>query len=69
MLGDIQKRNNGRLGKKHSEKTKRKMSEIRIERKKRLGYLISKEARKKISEANKGKISWAKGKKLSEETK
>ena len=68
-----------RKGRKFSEETKRKMSESRIKRKLRLGYLNSFETRIKMSEARKGhkhtentkkkmsgKIPWNKG--LTKET-
>ncbi len=42
----------------HSEKAKKKMREVRLERKKRLGYLNTPEARKKIGEAQKGEKHW-----------
>lgn len=43
------------IGKKLPEEQKRKISETRLKRKERLGYLNSPETRKKISEALKGK--------------
>jgi len=57
-----QKKKSPMLGKHHSEATKEKMRQARLERKKQLGYINSSETRKKISENQKGK-------KLSEETK
>ncbi len=57
-----QKHSNARLGKPLSEETKRKISKIRLERKKRLGYLNSPETREKIRKARIGK-------KLTEEAK
>ena len=41
-------------GKKHSEETKQKMSKSQQKRKERDGYMVSPEARKKISESMKG---------------
>jgi hypothetical protein len=58
-----------RLGKHHSEETKRKMSEIRLEKKERLGYLNSSETRKKMSEIHKKPRPWRKGIKFSEKHK
>ena len=48
---------------KHSEESKKKMS------KSAMGKVISKETRRKLSEANKGQIPWIKGRKHSEETR
>ena len=66
-------------GFRHTEETREKMSKSRLLRKKRLGYVNSPEARKRLSEANKGKhlleetkrklSEINKGKKLSEKTK
>lgn len=46
-----------------TKKTKEKMRQVRLERKKRDGYLVSPESRKKISETNKksGVGKWMKG--------
>ncbi len=51
-------------GKKFSDEHKRKISEGRLERKKRLGYLVSPEAREKISETLRGENApnWQGGK-------
>lgn len=76
----IKEHHKGALGYHHTEETKKKLREINLERKKRLGYLISPEARRKLSIAQKGKPRWTneqkieigrrqKGKKLSEEHK
>ena len=50
-------------GRKHSEETKRKISEAKK------GKPRSEETKKKLSEAHKGKPAWNKGKHASEETK
>lgn len=50
-----------RKGYKQTEVHKRKISESRLKRKKVLGFLNSKETRKKISVANKGRKGWNKG--------
>ncbi len=42
------------LGRHHSEETKEKKRKIMLERKKKLGYIVSKDARKKISKSLKG---------------
>jgi hypothetical protein len=45
-------------GKHHSEETKKKMSLIRLQKKKELGYLISPEAREKLSLAHEGEKAY-----------
>lgn len=50
---EINKRKSSMLGKYHSEETKQKMSKVRFERKKQLGYINSPEARKRMSIAQK----------------
>ena len=54
------------LGRHHSEETKKKMSKMRLERKKRLGYINSTEVRKKMSEAQRRRF---KNNPMSDETK
>lgn len=61
--------NNHMYGKHHSEETRTKMSESRLKRKQRLGYLNSHETRKKIGEAKKGQVTWMRGKHHTEEAK
>lgn len=62
--------NNPFFGKKHSEETRKKMSEAKKGRPSpRKGAIMSVEARKKMSEARKGKPSTFKGKHFSEESK
>jgi group I intron endonuclease len=56
----------GIYGHKHSEETRRKLSEVKKGKKR---GPVSEEAKKKMSEALKGKIPWSKGKTLSEETR
>ena len=57
------------LGRKHTRKAKKKMSKARLRLKKKQGYLLSLETRKKISEFRKGKPGYMLGKKHTEETK
>ena len=61
------------LAKNHQQKQEKKMSDSRMKHKKQIGYLISPEARKKMSIFRKGKPSNVKGKhwkwKLSKEAK
>lgn len=65
----ISRSNKGKKRKPHSEETKLKLSKAKMGNKHSLGHKVSEEHRHKISEANKGKISWMKGKSHSEETK
>jgi len=58
--------NNPFYGRKHTEKTKQRISKLGKGRK--LGEL-SEETKRKIGEASKGRVPWNKGKKHSEETK
>ena len=54
--------NKNPLGNKHSEETKNKIRQKRLERKLRLGYINSPEVRIKMSQRMKGKEAWNKGK-------
>lgn len=66
MESKYKKHSNGMLGKKHSEATKRKISEAnKIALKKY--YVEHPEAKKRVSEFFKGKPSWNKGLKMSKE--
>jgi 5-methylcytosine-specific restriction endonuclease McrA len=51
FLKDISKRLVSFKGKKHSQETKEKMREIRLQRKKQLGYINSPETKEKISKS------------------
>ena len=67
---DLLGANNPFYGKTHSDKSKKKMSEIkkgRIPWNK--GMKASEETRRKLSESHKGKNTWIKGKKMSEESR
>ena len=69
----IKKANTGKTtwmkGKKHTEETKRKMSEAKKGNKNRVGKKHTEETKRNISEAKKGKPSNRAGKKHTEETK
>ena len=59
----------GQVGFKHTEETKRKLSESHKGKTSHKGYKNSEETRKKISESNKGQTPWNKGIPHTEESK